>query len=193
MSASEPKQRCGAKTRAGGGHPCKLVAGAGTDHRGHGRCRYHGGSHRNGRVSAAREAAVAEVARLGLAVDTDPHAALKAGVDILAGQVAFLHGKVREIEQGEELDAGALHPVIRTLNGVLEQWTRSAKVAIDAGVAERQVQLDEMQVGRVVALMRHVLDAAALSGEQRVLAQAAMAEQLAKLDVFDEAPRELVA
>lgn len=37
-------EKCGAKTRAGGGHPCKLVAGHGTGHKGTGRCKYHGGS-----------------------------------------------------------------------------------------------------------------------------------------------------
>ena len=38
------KPICGAKTRAGGGHPCRRMAGHGTSHLGMGRCKYHGGS-----------------------------------------------------------------------------------------------------------------------------------------------------
>jgi len=38
------KPKCGAKTRAGGGHPCVLTAGHGTSHLGQGRCKYHGGA-----------------------------------------------------------------------------------------------------------------------------------------------------
>lgn len=36
---------CGARggTKAGSPHPCRLQAGWGTDHKGHGRCTYHGG------------------------------------------------------------------------------------------------------------------------------------------------------
>lgn len=37
-------KKCGAKTRASGGHPCKLPAGFGTDHLGEGRCKFHGGA-----------------------------------------------------------------------------------------------------------------------------------------------------
>lgn len=194
MTGPRPdKQLCGAKTRAGGGHACKLAAGLGTDHLGYGRCKWHGGAHRNGRVAAAREEAAAVATRLGVAIDTDPHAALKASVDILAGQVAFLQGKAEAIEEGEELEAGLLPPVVRTLNGVLEQLSRSAKLAIDAGVAERLVRLDEMQQGKMAALIGHVLDALDLTGEQRAIAQAAMADWLDQHDVFDERPRELAA
>lgn len=38
------KPKCGAKTRAGGGHPCGRSAGHGTNHLGMGRCKYHGGA-----------------------------------------------------------------------------------------------------------------------------------------------------
>ena len=40
MSGDYPT--CGATTRQG--HPCKLVAGWGTDHHGEGRCKFHGGA-----------------------------------------------------------------------------------------------------------------------------------------------------
>jgi len=43
-STYSTKPKCGAKTRAGGGHPCRRVAGHGTNHLGMGRCKYHGGA-----------------------------------------------------------------------------------------------------------------------------------------------------
>lgn len=48
----EAHGRCGAKTRSGGA--CKQRAGAGTDHLGSGRCKFHGGKSpiRHGRYSA---------------------------------------------------------------------------------------------------------------------------------------------
>ena len=42
-STYSAKPKCGAKTRAGGGHPCGRVAGHGTNHLGQGKCKYHGG------------------------------------------------------------------------------------------------------------------------------------------------------
>jgi hypothetical protein len=176
---------CAARTRAGG--ECRHPAGYGTDHVGFGRCKFHLGSTQNLRAAAAREEAEAAVAKLGLAIETDPHEALAAGVAILAGQVRFLQAKVRAIDEGQELeDGGALAPVVRTLNGVVDQWTRIAKSAVDAGVAERQVALDEMQVGRVATVIRAVLNAAGLDDDQAGRARAELAAQLASLDVFSE-------
>jgi hypothetical protein len=43
-STYSTKPKCGAKTRAGGGHPCRRMAGHGTAHLGSGRCKYHGGA-----------------------------------------------------------------------------------------------------------------------------------------------------
>ena len=43
-STFSTKPKCGAKTRAGGGHPCGRMAGHGTNHLGQGKCKYHGGS-----------------------------------------------------------------------------------------------------------------------------------------------------
>jgi len=42
-STYSTKPKCGAKTRAGGGHPCRRMAGHGTNHLGQGKCKYHGG------------------------------------------------------------------------------------------------------------------------------------------------------
>jgi len=84
------KPKCGAKTRAGGGHPCGRMAGHGTNHLGMGRCKYHGGSTpiKHGLYSNVVPAAMRESYRAALE-NTDPnsmreHIALIDGV-ILPG------------------------------------------------------------------------------------------------------------
>ena len=188
------KQICEAKTRAADAHPCRMAAGAKTDHYGFGRCWLHGGASPDGRKYAAKQQAVAEASRLGIAIDTDPHEALSEIVAIIAGQVSFLQGKVRELDQGEALTKDALHPTIRALNSVLEQWQRAAKAAADAGVEQRRVELDEAVVERLAGAVRAALSEVALSDEQQAQLREALTRHLAGLDDLDwRRPRELAA
>lgn len=178
--------RCGAKARAG--RPCRKPAGAGTDHLGHGRCLHHAGSTPNGRIAAAREQAAAEAARLGVEIETDPHEALSEIVAIIGGQVQFLQSKVREIDEGEALSADALHPTIRALNSVLDQWQRAATAAANAGVEERRLELDEIIVERIGEAMRTALVAADLTVDQQAKVRVALSERLAELNGLDLHP-----
>lgn len=45
---------CGAKSR--NGDPCKSTAGMGTEHKGYGRCKYHGGNNTGPKTAAGKEA-----------------------------------------------------------------------------------------------------------------------------------------
>lgn len=54
----KPHNKCGAKTRASGGHPCGLPAGWGTDHPGEGRCKFHGGCSTGPKKANTRKNAV---------------------------------------------------------------------------------------------------------------------------------------
>lgn len=179
------KPRCGAKAKSG--RPCVLPAGWGTDHVGYGSCRFHFGSTRNGRTSAARQQATAEAARLGVAIETDPHEALATIVAILAGQVAFLQRKVAEIEEGQELDADSLHPTVRALNSVIEQWQRASKAAADAGVAKRRADLNELAVtGAVDAMRRTLAGVDFLTAEQETEILTRLATNLRALPVIED-------
>ncbi len=137
MSKPKPKPDpalCGAKTKTTvDGRPCRKVAGQGTDHVGWGRCHKHGGNTPSGKQYGAAEQAKGEAAKLGVELPVDPHEALSAVVGIFAGQVRWLQRKVGELDEGEALTKDELHPTIRAMNGVLEQWQRSAKAAADAG------------------------------------------------------------
>ena len=70
LEAKEPDEKCNAVKTDGSGH-CQQPAGFGTDHVGHGRCKYHGGSTPNQEKNiigeledAAEDAAIAYKLRL---------------------------------------------------------------------------------------------------------------------------------
>lgn len=185
---------CGAKTRAPDRHGCRRPAGWGTDHLGWGRCRLHGGASPSGKVYAARLQAEAEGARLGLVLEVDPAEALAAIVNLLAGQVEVLNRQVAKIDAGEIVTREQLHPTLRALNGVLEQWGRAAKSASDAGVAERRVELDEAVVARLADAVHAALAEVALSAKQEEQLREAVTRHLTSLDDLDwRRPREITA
>lgn len=183
--------RCGAKTRPG--HPCRKPAGWGTDHVGTGNCKLHFGATPNGRTHAARQAAALEAARLGMAIETDPHEALSTVVGILAGQVSYLQGKVAKLGDDEGLSKGDLHPTLRALNSVLDQWRSSAKTAVDAGVEARRLELDELVLDRLASFLRAVLGELDLTEDQQARVPAAMEAHRELLDALGDRPRELAA
>lgn len=108
---------CGAPKRTGTG-TCTQTAGAGTDHRGVGRCRVHGGTSPSHRVHGARLLADMnlrrELAKMAVPLEgnVDPQQMLLAMVREAAGNVAYLGARVAELadvteEEAEGLRAGA--------------------------------------------------------------------------------------
>src|SRR3954447_6299267 len=81
-------KRCGAKKRGGG--KCGQAAGLGTDHLGHGRCKWHGGASPNGRKAATREAALSFArGALGAEVEGSPVEAMEEAVRLSRGLLAY--------------------------------------------------------------------------------------------------------
>jgi hypothetical protein len=205
---------CGANRRQGGG-PCQLPAGHGTDHLGVGRCKWHGGNTTSQRKAAAVEMARAHVASLGLPVDVEPHEVLilatqvswaevvycdqemaKLGASQLAGQAVTRHTRPRSLgKDGEDPDepvteerelAPALHIWMVARAAAMERAAKFAKMALDAGVDERRVRVQEAQADRLASVVNAVirdLVAAGLSAELRSLAGERFKHHLASLDV----------
>jgi hypothetical protein len=167
---------CGAKKRQGEGF-CHRPAGWGTDHVGSGRCKLHGGSTRSGKTRAARQLA----ATLGEELDVEPQEALLRAVRIAAREVSVwtefvvaladdeLVVRVRREREwaGGERGAGYetmtstdahLNVLLRARHEALDRMAKYAKAAIDAGVAERQVRVQEQQAERYAAGLRVVLE-----------------------------------
>ncbi len=178
--------KCGSKTRSGG--TCGRPAGAGTDHPGHGHCKLHGGNTQNGQKFAARQ----QVLELGGELDMEPHEAILLAVRKAAMQVAFCAARVAELREEELLaervkvvrDADGSTRVEKTNEQHLNVWVRLhqeavrdlshlAKVAVDAGVAERQVRLAEQLVGDIAAVLRAYTDQLELTAAQKKRAPAA--------------------
>jgi DNA-binding TFAR19-related protein (PDSD5 family) len=169
------------------GEPCTQWALNGID-----KCRQHAG------ISAADRAVRKAVATYGAPRDITPAAALVEEVRYAAGHVAWLRGKVAELEP-EALTWGVSEIAHKSatefggtdtteraaLNVWLEAYHRErrylldvSKAALAAGVEERLVQLAEAQGMAVVTVLARVFDRLQLTDAQRELAAVAVPEEL---------------
>jgi hypothetical protein len=169
---------CGSPKKGGG--TCANRAGKGTDHVGHGHCRYHGGNSPGGVKMADRELAYATARTLHLPADdpdADPSALMLALVREQAGIVAWLREEVGKLTP-EALVRGTRY-VRRTTTTVGQfpgettvteagqtehvlsvMYARERRIYADvlakviaAGIAQRHVDLAEQQgelAGRLV-------------------------------------------
>lgn len=177
----DPERHCGAKRAKRDGKPCMRSKGYGTEHLGIGPCKYHLGNTRAHIRAAARFKAQQELTRLGQPVERDPQTALLELVWEASGNVAFLRQEVGRLgtnlvdrltvhnaKTGETTELGEQERALVKLYG---DWTdklaKYSKAAIDAGIAERQVQLAEAQGYAIRDLIEAVLDSLDLDEEQR--------------------------
>ncbi len=189
--------RCGAAKRGGPGH-CTQTAGWGTNHVGTGRCRLHGGNTTSHRKAAERVQAERAVATYGLPVHVDPREALLQEVHRTAGHVAWLAQIVAELEHGGSgyrpdtiIDGEEERTILVPLSG-LKQLSKDGKYekpavwleiyqqerrhlrevcrdAVNAGVAERAVQLAEQQGTALAGAIRGILADLSLTPDQLAL------------------------
>lgn len=174
---------CGAMTKRG--VKCRAFAGQGTDHRGSGRCKYHGGSTPSHRQSAVVQEAQTRMVKLGQPLDIAPGEALLMMLRLASGHVAWLRETIATTE-----DLGTHEG--RVLTALYsEERDRVAKVArscLDAGVAERQVRLAE-QYGDVIAeYTRALLNDLVLSEDQQKAAPEVVRRALGKLAAIESGP-----
>lgn len=178
--------KCGAKTRSGG--KCGRPKGWGTDHPGHGHCKFHGGSTPSGVKHAAKETALV----MGAAMDMDPHEALLWCVRIAAGEVQYASERVAELSQEDavgpvtervsEVQAPAVHIWIDVRQKALGSLAKYSKMAIDAGVAERQVQLAERYGEMIASLIGGILGDLKLTKAQKDAAREIVPRRLQALE-----------
>lgn len=169
-------------------------------------CHAHGGRAPQVRAAAARRqlvaSALAEARRLGGSLDVDPHEVLLAQVQEAAANVAVLRVYVAELgvevasdgaialpEQVIEWEKSGthvparVHVLVGLYNEERDRLGKYAKLAIDAGVAERQVRVAETQAERLGAAFGRALDAAAehITTEGREALRRALARELRAL------------
>jgi hypothetical protein len=175
---ASPHGACGAKTRGGG--KCKKQKGWGTEHLGTGRCKLHGGNTESGEKSAAKEAAVI----MGQALDVDPHDALLTCVRIAAGEVAYCTGEIGTLEKATEstMFGEQLNIWIQVRQKAMLSLAKFSKMALDAGVAERQVQVAERYGEMLATLISGILGDLGLSKAQQKKAPAIVTRHLQALE-----------
>jgi hypothetical protein len=149
-----------------------------------GRCKRHGGSTPTHEKAAARQQAQLAARVMGAPLDIGPHEALAWCVRITAGEVAYCSERIAALEESEavvadtmdrshqELDRwGEVHDLVETREtsqARLHLWIEAraeamkrlaafSKLAVDAGVAEREVALGERAGEELAVLIRGLL------------------------------------
>lgn len=172
--------KCGAKKTDGSGRTCTKPAGWGTDHPGYGRCKWHFGSTRALKIAAAREEFRERF--YGDEVQIEPTEAILEEIRRSAGHVRWLHTMILKFDQElEGADAGKVLLQVGDNGFQKAAWTKlyaeerahlvkTAKLALDAGVAERQVKLAESHGELMAQVLRGVLNDLNLTAEQTAAA-----------------------
>lgn len=168
---------CGANKTQGG--KCRQPAGHGTDHVGSGRCKFHGGATKSHRQHAANEAARV----MGEEMEIEPHEALLQTVRIAAGEVSYCTAQIETLEKENAVKRGEFGEYfdiwIGARQGALERLAKFSKMAIDAGVAERQVRVAERFGDTIAALIAGIFEDLALTAKQKKAAPAVVRKHLA--------------
>lgn len=195
----EGRPKCNAK-KTTNGEACQLPAGFGTDHIGYGRCKHHGGNTPSGAMHGGSALVRDLMVLYGQPVEIQPSEALLQEVKRSAGHVQWLGDMIRQMgeaaqEQMAEADYDAMRGLLVTLTEQgyraasfvdvyrkeREHLARVAKLAIDAGIAERHVQIAEQQGAMVAQAMQRILDQLGLTAEQRRAAPAIVRGELLSL------------
>lgn len=188
------RKLCGAKrgkasVEAGQTVRCRRLAGSGTDHPGYGNCKWHFGCTPAGIRNAFREEMEELLAglqhQMGDLIEIDPAEALIQEVWRSNGMVMFLGELMKEMsgESVVELSEGEFKAA--AFMDVFEKermhLAKVAKMALEAGVAERRVQLAEAQGALVAKTFLAFINDMGLTPEQRHRAPALMRQHLLAL------------
>lgn len=189
---------CGAK-RTNGEGVCKNKAGQGTPHYGFGRCKHHGGNTESGIRAGAKHVGRQIIANMKFGGDRNdypditPEQALLEEVRRSYAMVRWLEDRIGQWEWLADNGDIKDHPEIGGLPLLLTETTRGysqetdqhqwlvlyreerahaarmAKLAIDAGIAERMVRLAEDQGSLLANAVKQILEALSLNPRQAKL------------------------
>jgi hypothetical protein len=185
------------RSSAGDG-TCCMPAGMGTNHAGYGWCKYHGGNTHVGSMVALKIMMFEEhFSMYGDEVDITPGEALLQEVKRSAGHVAWLNAMINLLgdgtQPGDDEAIGNTKAIVQwTDRGVepsvwinmyhkeREMLVRSSKLAIDAGVAERQVKIAEEQGMILAMIVKNILTdpRMQLTPEQQIAARDVVREHM---------------
>jgi hypothetical protein len=189
LPARRPRAICGAVRKGKG--LCRRRAGEGTDHPGVGRCATHGGNSPAGIKAAAVIVGEGSILSgktvMGVPVEMDPADALCKCVALAAGEVAYCTAKVQALDHADMIETDhrgrrQMHLWIRERRKCMDRLARFAKMALDAGVAEREIALAEAQAEMVASVLTAVMDEVGLTEKQRERLQEVLPRHLYALE-----------
>lgn len=174
-----PEQRdkagiCGARKKDGS--ICRAFAGQGTDHKGIGRCKYHGGNTPSHKQHAISAEAKRNMVKLGAPVKgIDPQQALVALLSATAGHVQWLHIQIGGMD---DVSTPENRVLVDMYDGERDRLARIAKACSDVGVQEREINLMEKQAALFASVVERALVDAGLTTDQRQAIHVEVARQL---------------
>jgi hypothetical protein len=167
------------------GSTCRQHAGAGTDHKGLGRCKWHLGNSPSHRQHAVKQEALAQVT-MGRPLDVSPGQAIQAVLNLSAGGLAWLTAMVNAL-QPHELKTPEAQSLIHLQGQEKDRVARLAKAASDMGVDERQLVLQKESTKQFGEFLDAVLDRIRLTADQRRAVGQAIRDTMAEREAEREA------
>jgi hypothetical protein len=186
------------------GKPCRLSAGFGTEHKGRGRCKYHGGNtpthNKQASRNLAKEIKITNEMIFGSPVDEiSPEEAILQELARTAGHVEWLYQKVQLVGsqsalEGEDENKALIQYTklgitpsvwIQMYQDERKHLMAVAKTASSMGIAERQVQIAEQQGKMLAMVIRNFMDdpLMELTPTQRVNAPELIRKHLAAIPI----------
>lgn len=109
--------------------------------------------------------------------------ALVSVVHAQAGRFAYTGQMLAKVDEEDLYDAdGKEHPILRAHRVEGRELRQAAKMALDAGVAEREVRIAEALGGALAGIFQRALAAGGVEGESMRLAVEAFASEVAVLE-----------
>jgi len=157
---------------------CERHAGSGTIHPGTGPCRIHGGN----APSERRRGAVVTAHAIARTINVDPWEALIVVMNRAYAWGAFYQAMLATVTDDDDLrPGGAAWDWVKGAERCTDLTARYAKMALDAGVAERAVQQVELQGQLIAQVLGATIHELALDDATEVRARAIMETQLRAL------------
>jgi hypothetical protein len=188
------KVACGARKKSG--QRCQLAAGYGTTHHGYGPCKFHLGHMKETTAKAARDQMQDIFKRrleLGdISPEDDPEEVLVQEIKRSHAAVDRYDGIVGELQE-DDLTSNRGRVILQQWNRQREMLVTVTRIALQAGIMERQTQVLEIQAVGVIKALDAVLNAAELdlTPEQRGTARRLMAASLRQITVGDSQRMEM--
>ncbi len=171
---------CGAKRK--NGELCRLFAGQGTNHKGTGRCKLHGGSTPTQEKHVVKMEVQQRMLGIGDELNEDITAmdALLHELYAANAHVAWLRRQIRDMSQAEIATVEG-QAIIRLYDGERDRKVRIARLAIESGVDEAKIIVMEQQCRVLGEALSRACDTAGLSAPLRKRVGAALREELASI------------